>query len=44
LTVSAFKSIERIPDVNRGSGAVICMAKNRLPLTPTDTILPVRMV
>ncbi|MDR1184683.1 MAG: ATP-binding protein [Coriobacteriales bacterium] len=42
--VSAFKSIDRIPGVNRGSGAVICMAKDRLPLTPTDTILPVRMI
>jgi predicted AAA+ superfamily ATPase len=42
--VSAFKSIERIPGVSRGSGAVICMAKDRLPLTPTDAILPVRMV
>jgi predicted AAA+ superfamily ATPase len=42
--VSAFKVIERIPGVTRGSGAVICMAKDRLPLTQTDTILPARMI
>lgn len=42
--ISAFRRIESIPDMTRGEGAIVCMAKQRLPLTPTDTILPVSLI
>ena len=38
--ISAFSFLEGIPAMKRGTGAVICMAKGPLPLSPTDTILP----
>ncbi|GHT61025.1 hypothetical protein FACS1894109_19260 [Spirochaetia bacterium] len=37
--VSAFRCLERIPNKKIGAGAVICLAKERLPLT-ADTVGP----
>ncbi len=43
-TTSSFKLINTIPNIKRGSGAVICMAKDALPLTETDLIIPAAMI
>jgi hypothetical protein len=42
--VKAFGCLEGIPGKTVGVGAVICMAKERLPLTENVWILPVRYV
>lgn len=42
--ISAFKLLEAIPTKKVGTGAVICLAKERLPLTDTVWILPVQMI
>jgi predicted AAA+ superfamily ATPase len=42
--ISAFRRLESIPNMTRGEGAIVCMAKQRLPLAPTDTILPVSLI
>ena len=40
----AFRCLENIPGKKIGSGAVICLAKERLPLTDDVWILPVHMI
>jgi predicted AAA+ superfamily ATPase len=42
--VKAFRCLEGIPGIKTGCGAVICMAKERLPLTDNAWILPVRYI
>jgi predicted AAA+ superfamily ATPase len=42
--INAFRLIEKIPAKRSGSGAVICLAKERLPLTENVWILPARMI
>ena len=42
--ISAFTRLDAIPDMARGSGAIICMAKEALPLTKTDSIIPVSYI
>ncbi|MDR0991856.1 MAG: ATP-binding protein [Ruminococcus sp.] len=42
--VSAFRQIEKIPDMNLGEGAVICLAKEVLPLKDGVWIIPLNMV
>ena len=42
--VNSFRCIERIPGKSRGTGAVICMAKERLPLCENVWILPTYMI
>ena len=42
--VKAFRCLEKIPSKRVGTGAVICLAKERLPLTDTVWILPARMI
>jgi len=42
--VGAFRCIENIPAKKTGTGAVICLAKDRLPLTDNVWILPVHMI
>jgi predicted AAA+ superfamily ATPase len=42
--VSAFKQIEKIPDMKIGEGAVICLAKEVLPLKDGVWILPGNMI
>jgi len=42
--VSAFDCLRDIPAKKRGSGAVICLAKERLPLTEDVWIVPVDLV
>jgi hypothetical protein len=42
--VKAFRCIEKIPTKKVGTGAVVCMAKERLPLTENVRILPVQML
>ena len=42
--VKAFRCLEGIPGARVGTGAVLCMAKERLPLTEGCWVLPVGMV
>ncbi|MDR1728415.1 MAG: ATP-binding protein [Acidobacteriota bacterium] len=42
--VKAFKCLERIPGKTRGSGAVVCMARELLPLNGNDWIVPARLL
>jgi len=42
--VNAFKLLENIPAKKVGTGAVICLTKERLPLTDNVWILPVQMI
>ena len=42
--IKAFRCIENIPMKKVGTGAVVCMAKERLPLTENVWILPVGMI
>ncbi|MCL2202021.1 MAG: ATP-binding protein [Oscillospiraceae bacterium] len=42
--VKAFHCLENIPTKKVGTGAVICLAKERLPLTDDVWILPVHMI
>lgn len=43
-TVRAFRNIEKIPGIQRGMGAVICLSKDFLPLTADTRIIPAWMV
>ena len=40
--ISAFRQLDRLPDMRRGEGAVVCMADDVLPLTATDMAIGVR--
>jgi len=42
--ISAFRCIENIPGKKTGTGAVICLAKERLPLTDNVWILPAHLI
>jgi len=42
--VKAFRHLENIPGKKIGTGAVICLAKERLPLADDIWILPVQMI
>ncbi len=42
--VSAFRCLNKIPGKRTGTGALICLAKERLPLTERDWILPVHLL
>ena len=42
--VKAFRLIDNNPSKKVGSGAVICLAKARLPLTEHVWVLPVTMI
>jgi len=42
--VSAFRRIESIPGKNVGSGAVVCLARARLPLTENVWALPANLI
>lgn len=42
--VSAFRYLSDIPGKNVGAGAVICLAKERLPLTDNVWIVPVHLI
>ena len=42
--VSSFRCIERIPGKKRGTGAIVCMAKERLPLCDNVWTLPASMI
>ncbi len=42
--VGAFRCLDTVPGKKVGSGAVVCMAKERLPLTDTAWICPVDMI
>jgi predicted AAA+ superfamily ATPase len=41
---SAFRLIDKIPDIKRGEGAVICLAKEVLPLLEGVSILPANLI
>ncbi|MDR2590580.1 MAG: ATP-binding protein [Oscillospiraceae bacterium] len=40
--ITAFKQLDRIPDMKRGNGCVVCMANDVLPITNTDKAIGVR--
>jgi len=40
--ITAFKQLDRIPDMKRGEGCVVCMADDVFPITPTDKAIGVR--
>jgi hypothetical protein len=40
--IVSFKQLEKIVDMKRGEGCVICMADDVLPITPTDKAIGVR--
>lgn len=42
--ISAFECIKKIPGKNIGKGAVVCLAKERLPLTENVWIMPVNLI
>jgi len=42
--IKSFRCLENIPSKKVGAGAVICLAKERLPLTENVWILPVQMI
>ena len=42
--ISAFQLLDTIPGITRGSGAIICMAREVLPVTKTDNIIPVNYI
>jgi len=42
--VNAFRCIENIPGKRTGTGAIVCLAKERLPLTENVWILPVNQI
>ena len=44
LMVKAFKYIENIPNIRVGEGAVICLAKEMLPLTQSVWTMPVNLI
>ena len=40
--IAAFKQLDKIPDMKRGEGCVVCMADDVFPITPTDKAVGVR--
>jgi predicted AAA+ superfamily ATPase len=40
--ISAFKQLDKIPDMKRGEGCVVCMAEDVFPITATDSAVGVR--
>ncbi|MDR1205770.1 MAG: DUF4143 domain-containing protein [Peptococcaceae bacterium] len=40
--ITAFKQLDKIPDMKRGEGCVICMAEDVFPITATDRAVGVR--
>ena len=40
--ITAFKPLDKIPDMIRGEGCVVCMADDVLPITATDKAVGVR--
>ncbi len=42
--ISAFRLLQNIPGVKLGNGALVCLASQRLPLTPGNWILPAHLL
>ena len=42
--ITAFKQLDKIPDINRGEGCVVCMADDVIPITSTDRAVGVRFL
>ena len=40
--ITAFKQLDKIPDMKRGEGCVVCMADDVFPITATDNAVGVR--
>ena len=40
--ITAFKQLDKIPDIKRKEGCVVCMADDVFPITPTDKAVGVR--
>ena len=39
--ITAFKQLDKLPDMKRGEGCVVCMADDVFPITPTDKAIGV---
>ena len=42
--VKSFEALDKIPGKERATGAIICLAQKRLPLTQNDWIVPVSLI
>ena len=42
--ISSFTHLENIPGMTRGSGAVVCMVREVLPMTKLDSAIPVSYI
>jgi len=42
--IRAFSQLDKIPDMRRGEGCVVCMADDVFPITPTDRAVGVRYI
>jgi len=42
--ISAFKQLDKISDIERGEGCIVCMADDVLPITATDKAVGVRFL
>jgi predicted AAA+ superfamily ATPase len=42
--VKSFEVLDKVPGKKRGTGAVICLAKERLPLMDNVWIVPAKMI
>jgi hypothetical protein len=40
--ITAFKQLDKIPNMKRGEGCVVCMADDVFPITATDKAVGVR--
>ena len=40
--IEAFKILDKIPNVSRGQGGVVCLYDNLISLTDTDLIIPIK--
>ncbi len=40
--ITAFKQLDKIPDIQRGEGCVVCMSEDVFPITATDMAVGVR--
>jgi uncharacterized protein len=42
--INAFRLIEKIPDIKRGSGGVVCLYENLITLKDSDRVIPVKFL
>ena len=42
--IAAFAVLDKLPDITRGNGGVICLYDKLVSLSPTDKIIPLKMI